>query len=54
MKNKLTLLFLLASWFVAFSAFSQNVDYETQDKVVFEKYATFIQPFQSKSKELIL
>ena len=54
MKNKLTLIFLLASWFVAFSAFSQNVDYETQDKVVFEKYATFIQPFQSKSKELIL
>ena len=54
MKNKLTLLFLLVSWFVAFSAFSQNVDYKTQDKVVFEKYATFIQPFQSKSKELIL
>lgn len=52
MKNKIS--FLLVGWFLALATFSQSINYDQQDKVIFEEYAKALKPFQSKSKELIL
>lgn len=54
MKNKLTPLLLLTSWLLATLSFSQTIDFQPKDTVIFEKYATYIQPFQSQPKELVL
>ncbi len=54
MKNKLTFLVLLIFWLSTTLSFSQIIDFQSKDTVVFGKYATYIQPFQSKSKQLIL
>ena len=54
MKYKSLFLYLLISCLSNFSAFSQSIDCVQQDKVIFEKYAEYIKPFGTKSKELIL
>ncbi|MGI6047846.1 MAG: N-acetylmuramoyl-L-alanine amidase-like domain-containing protein [Petrimonas sp.] len=54
MRQKTIFSFLLFSFFFIGSAFSQEIDFKQQDKVIFEKYVKYIQPFCSKSKELIL
>lgn len=53
MINKSSYLLLIFG-LITFSAFSQNIDYKPEDKVVFEKYTKYIDPYKSKSKELIL
>lgn len=45
---------LLISWFLSVSAFSQKMDAEPEDKIIFGEYERYIEPFQSQSKELIL
>ncbi|HHV87238.1 MAG TPA: DUF1460 domain-containing protein [Petrimonas sp.] len=52
MKNRIS--FFLMGCFFAVTVFSQPVDSEVEDNVIFEKYTTFIEPFRSKPKELIL
>ena len=54
MKNKHTFLLLLVFWLLNVYVFSQNIDYQPQDNIIFEKYVKYIEPYQSKSNELIL
>lgn len=44
----------LALFFAIQTSFSQSIDCEQQDKIIFEHYRKHIKPFRSKSKELIL
>lgn len=41
-------------FFTVQASFSQFIDYEPQDKIIFEHYKKHIDPVRSKSKELIL
>ncbi|MDO5664433.1 MAG: DUF1460 domain-containing protein [Bacteroidia bacterium] len=54
MRQKIAFSFFLFSYLFIISAFTQEIDFEPKDKIVFEQYTKYIEFFKSKSKEEVL